>query len=123
MSCSNQPLSDNNENEYQQSAGYLEAKKTKEERFKNKRKQECNDNLEKIFKNIINNDNKYLASSKEKIMKWKSNKKEDEIIEKMNKLIEYLTFNYDNSKCDISRKNIKLAIKKITNKLKVLLKN
>jgi hypothetical protein len=41
----------------------------------------------------------------------------------MNKLIEYLTFNYDNSKCDISRKNIKLAIKKITNKLKVLLKN
>ena len=40
-------------------------------------------------------------------MKWKSNKKEDEIIEKMNKLIEYLTFNYDNSKCDISRKNIK----------------
>ena len=123
MSCSNQPLSDNNENEYQQSAGYLEAKKTKEERYKNKRKQECNDNLEKIFKNIINNDNKYLASSKEKIMKWKSNKKEDEIIEKMNKLIEYLTFNYDNSKCDISRKNIKLAIKKITNKLKVLLKN
>ena len=123
MSCSNQPLSDNNENEYQQSAGYLEAKKTKEERFKNKRKQECNDNLEKNFKNIINNDNKYLASSKKKIMKWKSNKKEDEIIEKMNKLIEYLTFNYDNSKCDISRKNIKLAIKKITNKLKVLLKN
>lgn len=123
MSCSNQPLSDNNENEYQQSAGYLEAKKTKEERLKNKRKQESNDNLEKIFKNIINNDNKYLASSKEKIMKWKSNKKEDEIIEKMNKLIEYLTFNYDNSKCDISRKNIKLAIKKITNKLKVLLKN
>ena len=123
MSCSNQPLSDNNENEYQQSAGYLEAKKTKEERLKNKRKQESNDNLEKIFKNIINNDNKYLTSSKEKIMKWKSNKKEDEIIEKMNKLIEYLTFNYDNSKCDISRKNIKLAIKKITNKLKVLLKN
>ena len=123
MSCSNQPLSDNNENEYQQSAGYLEAKKTKEERLKNKRKQESKDNLEKIFKNIINNDNKYLTSSKEKIMKWKSNKKEDEIIEKMNKLIEYLTFNYDNSKCDISRKNIKLAIKKITNKLKVLLKN
>jgi hypothetical protein len=82
MSCSNQPLSDNNENEYQQSAGYLEAKKTKEERLKNKRKQESNDNLEKIFKNIINNDNKYLTSSKEKIMKWKSNKKEDEIIEK-----------------------------------------
>ena len=73
-----------------QTAGTLEAIKTKKQIQIKKEKKLCKEELDKLLKNISNNDNKYLASTKNKLKQWKDSKKEKEVIEMINKLIDYL---------------------------------
>ena len=84
--CKNENDIDNNI----QTAGGLEAIKTKKQIQINERKKLCDAQLNKLLKSLSENDNKYLASTKNKLTEWKNNKREREIVEMINKLIDYL---------------------------------
>ena len=114
-----------NINNHIQTAGGLEAIKTKKQIQIKKEKKLCQTELEKLLKNISNSNNKYLASTKNKLKEWKSNKKERETIETINKLIDYLncqlnTLDKNNAvhrsyieRINISKKKLISELKKI----------
>tara|TARA_A100001015_G_C14991818_1_gene714316 strand:- start:997 stop:1377 length:381 start_codon:yes stop_codon:yes gene_type:complete len=108
-----------------QTAGQLEAIKTTKQIQIKKEKKLCQTELEKLLKNISNSNNKYLASTKNKLKEWKDSKKEKEVIEMINKLIDYLncqlnTFDKSNpvhksyiNRINLSKKRLITELKKI----------
>ena len=83
----------------------------------------CETELDKLLTNISNSDNKYLASTKNKLKEWKSNKKEKEIIEMIQKLIDYLncqlnTIDKNNALHKLYIERINISKKKLISELK-----
>tara|TARA_Y100000389_G_C17400704_1_gene485161 strand:- start:498 stop:878 length:381 start_codon:yes stop_codon:yes gene_type:complete len=106
-----------------QTAGDLEAQKTKKQIQIKEEKKLCETELDKLLKSISNSDNKYLASTKNKLKEWKSNKKEKEIIEMIQKLIDYLncqlnTIDKNNALHKLYIERINISKKKLISELK-----
>ena len=106
-----------------QPAGDLEAQKTKKQIQIKEEKKLCETELNKLLKSISNSDNKYLASTKNKLKEWKSNKKEKEIIEMIQKLIDYLncqlnTIDKNNALHKLYIERINISKKKLISELK-----
>tara|TARA_Y100000389_G_scaffold84261_1_gene80900 strand:+ start:367 stop:735 length:369 start_codon:yes stop_codon:yes gene_type:complete len=71
-------------------AGQLEASRTKKQKDISSKLDLCNTELENLLEKINKSNNIHLNSCKEKLNQWKKNKKEYEIINTINSLIDYL---------------------------------
>ena len=106
-----------------QTAGALEASRSKKQIENNKKLMACDIELENLLKKINKSNNIHLKSTQKKLNEWKKNKREGEIIETINSLIDYLNseqkkITTTDPKYSVLKNRIKFAKNKLIAELK-----